>query len=407
MVWTCEACTFVNEGTAAGFLCCSMCGIERKEKKERKAAWSFLGPPPSTRRVSLVLERRRQGSFEARWFDAKTHDVRPGLRRVWTATRRLLVRTEPNGAKHEHIVALALDCDDATAPWTPPTAGYSGNKDKGGLSMLQSHMQKCVRRGLVDQAKRTALELAAIRFGPKVVGLDMLLRRLPIILVEDTVPPRGLLAPLIFYMLAVKQADPAADCYRMTGADVAFVIGVVGAAAACSHPPVSFPDKYLKRASPPATLSLLARAAYGGMPGDVHMCLRAASFFSDESTLPIPDAFNPEPVSTLRRLRPQDWVPAGVDFHCIQGDILRRIRASASNPDLQAASDDELKTWMWTRRSSINFRNKDPSREEGSAKRRRLLEDDRPQHEEPTWGAEAHVLADAAARDMIIAAYRP
>ena len=112
---------------------------------------------------------------------------------MWSASRKLDLRAAPGARAHTHLVLLALDCEEASGStfehWKA-RAAYDSRRERGGISMLQSHLQKCVRRGRADLAVQSARELVAITWSRDVVGLDTLLRRLPIIIVEDLNPLR-------------------------------------------------------------------------------------------------------------------------------------------------------------------------------------------------------------------------
>lgn len=375
--WECASCTFVNENPE--FLCCGICGRPRKREAIQEAEgprktiklgglrgeWArLLKPTPAKRRGTLVLERR-SGQVRASWsIRSALPPPAPGLDRVWTGRRTLALRLRAEGVSARHEIELVVDADDRSTRWIEPPR-YSGHQ------LLQSHLQKCVRRGLVDLACRTAKELAAAK-------IEMLLRRLPVILVEDLKAPAAWSTLLVFYCLA------KADGYELTAADVGAVLGVVAAAAECPEAP-AVPATYRDDFPNHDALSHLARAAYGGMKGDVDMLYRAASRPTDPKDV---HAVAPRPPELVARLEQADWLPEGVDFHCASTffDRMRRLDRAG---DLAGLNDNELRSWMWKSRSSLNYRSS------------------RPRPTEASWAPAAHRLADAAARAIIRASAPP
>mmetsp|Transcript_695 Transcript_695/g.2426 ORF Transcript_695/g.2426 Transcript_695/m.2426 type:complete len:266 (+) Transcript_695:479-1276(+) len=248
-------------------------------------------------------------------------------------------------------------------------------------------MQKCVRRGLSDLAVRSARELASISFGPeKLVGVEMLLRRLPIIAVEDVgdCPLRSRVVPsLIWLMLATTLGKGGAAPYALREADVAFILGCVDALAKCPAPSRRRAANADARAPPTSTMSLalLARAAYGGMAGDVAILqAEAATVAPVEQTAQAAGVACIHGYKQLPRLAPGEWLPEGVDFHCQHGRIIKLMRQRG----VTAPSDAALEAWMWRTRSSVNFRDVR-----------------RPKQPAPDWDAAVAAAASAAAGKMI------
>ena len=113
-----------------------------------------------------------------------------GRRRVFEAERTCKLALAHEG-KATCDVKIHLTLDTARedgAAWRDRRT-YTGARAAGGLGLLQSHLQKCIRRGNVDLAVRSAHELAGITFGPTdPAGVKMLVRRLPVIAVGGRRP---------------------------------------------------------------------------------------------------------------------------------------------------------------------------------------------------------------------------
>lgn len=68
------------------------------------------------------------------------------------------------------------------------------------------------------------------------------------------------------------------------------------------------------------------------------------------------------------------------------GNENRSAKLRKAIPALSGVSDDEVKGWMWTCRSGVNARHAQDSSKEP----------------EPAWAAQAHTVADAIAKKMIL-----
>jgi hypothetical protein len=119
---------------------------------------------------------------------------------------------------------------------------------------------------------------------------------------------------------------------------------------------------------------------------DGSLLLVAASWFATRD-LAVPSRFAPRPMTSIPRLKPEDWVLEGVDMHVGAfskkrapiWDVMFEI-----DPDLEEEDFGALEHWMMNKRSMVNERYN-----HGSAR----------QHN-PEW----HDTADEAARRIIAAA---
>jgi hypothetical protein len=145
-------------------------------------------------------------------------------------------------------------------------------KDSAMIKVLKSHLQKCVRRQLSELAVATSAKLLE-ETGED--GAESLLRRLPIIIIEDaTMFPEIL--PLVWLMAAYNRRG-------LSRCDVAWILGLVKLVAefewwdsVSSEPPPSWQlpaiEDYIGTSSP--IVALLIRRLYGGMSCDMVMLRR-------------------------------------------------------------------------------------------------------------------------------------
>ena len=211
----------------------------------------------------------------------------------------------------------------------------------------------------------------------------MLVRRLPVIAVEDSAA-LPCIVPAVWYMMALSPTEKSPATYKPTAQDV-LVLCACAAQLAAHGSRDRFPPPRKGRNELPTdgtNLALLIRAAYGGMKGDVAMLKERAHAAAPDETSPWL-----APVAAPPVLRPGDWLLEGVDYHQKGGEILGRMRAK--DMSLQSVSDEDLKRWIWRARSSCNRR--DAPREPSAP---------------PPWAEAAARAADAAARDMIAGAWR-
>lgn len=258
-------------------------------------------------------------------------------------------------------------------------------------SLVKSCMQKAIRRGLLHVAIAATSYL--LIHEPKEV-----LRRLPIILVEDV----GIFAdlPKLMWLAVAVQ-----NGYSLSQAEFHFILAVVAAAAMhpiqAHTPPASEADKDsavrgLLQGPDPAlppqgttdeqgtSLKALAqcltvRACYGGMEGDVDMLLSFAatpalwaadvvptvdatdSSLSESTKAWVTVASWLQDCSRTGRqlggpLAPPERLDAAADFHCtdVVPCLWRFLRARQLSVPIP--HEEEVKAAIWTHRSSINWR---------------------------------------------------
>ena len=220
--------------------------------------------------------------------------------------------------------------------------------------LIKSNLQKCIRRRLSSKAVRSAYALLSI-------STFEALRRLIIIILEDTLPVPSL-ATLVWFMMASSKG------YLLTTNQVEWILGVVY--LVCEK--VSYRRPF-KEKLPTGLLadnsietqilwSMAFRRAYGGMKGDQEMmeCLgglwyrtfleksgREWERWSELKKLEI----EPVDLTSLGTFVPQKvFIPACVDQHC-RPQIIPYIRKNY--PDME---ESDIKGAIWLCRSRLNKR---------------------------------------------------
>ena len=357
---------------------------------------------PPEREMSFVLERVG-ARLTATWREGAWLS-RPGMERHWHARRTATLRTKADSRGVRASILFAYDADAphgaAFDPKASPKAYKMSGQEVNAVSLLKSQLQKAVRRQNADVATRAARELmlsyqrwpdgARMR---RLGGPREVLRRLLVAAVEDSTPVEGATSVLVWFLGAACPGDDfdGEETYELREADVAYVLGAVGAVANCPEGPTKKKLKvsHLEDVPTPgivdSALDLVAARAFGDFGDfDGDLILRAASYFAFERPHVAPVA--PVAPSSLARLRPQDMLLEAVDVHCgsyKKDDAPIFTEMFKIDPALRPRLG-ELRTWMANCRTFVNTRFG--------------LGDPRRTH--PEW----HDVADAAARRLIAAA---
>lgn len=216
-------------------------------------------------------------------------------------------------------------------------------------SLLVSMLQKAVRRQRTDAAKLTAQELLHLDAG-------VLVKRLPIIAVEDVQVDRNLTRCVWFMFALLTPKIP----YTLTEDDAHWIVGYAESLALCGssrpwtpgeHPPASMAWQAAAKRIDHVSMALVCRSAFGGLTGDVHMLLRAAS--SPQNTAPTLAVTRSMPA---RRLEAKDALPEAVDFHCDP----KMVSAIATK---FCMDEQTVKDAIWNHSSKTNTRSSSPTPE--------------------------------------------
>ena len=224
------------------------------------------------------------------------------------------------------------------------------------MSVAKSHLQKCVRRQLVDKSVSTAWLLIT-------QDVNEFLRRLPIIFLEDVILDQSFIN-VMWFVSAVSKG------YQLTQSQIEWLLGVVSALANNqqydfihdSHHKVIFDfkkklgeiDKNLTNDRQKDILyAILLRYSYGGMPGDMNMMLFYVNTwlerFQKKNNLPCMN-IKIIAVNQVSPLVACDWEASAIDFHCcpVILDYICRFYPQYNK--------DQIKSAIWHGRSKINTR---------------------------------------------------
>ncbi|KAJ3038621.1 hypothetical protein HDV00_000465 [Rhizophlyctis rosea] len=281
------------------------------------------------------------------------------------------------------------------------------------IPLLKSHLQKCIRRGKPTVALRTAKHLALL-------DINQLLRRVPIMVVEDAV--LHIKFPILIWLMCAlsKGFHPPESCVK-------WLLGFVEALASSTfRDPVPNSDETPPDESQPVKLnskevsslpteyrdllySLQLRKAYGGMRGDMAMLDAATTvwfkrFLPDPSSPP-PSLFqNPfytqmnYQINTIQLEQTADldireWELSAVDFHCT--DIVDQLRWELMDED-QDTPEEEIKRVIWEKSSSVTNKRLLKGDQDGGNKGRMTKSAMSRDRTEVFWGTYSNTIRDLA-----------
>lgn len=234
---------------------------------------------------------------------------------------------------------------------------------------FKSAIQKCVRRGMPKECARFAWGL--VHAG----GLDQLLRRALVILVEDAIALPEV--PVLVWLMAAH-----AKGFCLEAADIGLVVNAMYRAAALPvrdcmpqpEPSAEARARLGEAANHPLVDSILLRVCYGGTPGDMRMLARAASLWqarlggaarmewhdaaeslvSDIGSAPDPasgaaggDTPLPDAMASLVASVPIE----AADFHCFP-----HICAEVAQTTRGRYAGEAVREAIWHHRSGINLK---------------------------------------------------
>lgn len=224
---------------------------------------------------------------------------------------------------------------------------------KKAISLCKSNLQKCVRRKESDKAIRTAYALYT-------QSPSETLRRIPIIMIEDSLPHPASFCKLVWWMAAVSKG------YIMTEKEVSEMLGIV--ASMCetetyevfnSKASEEIPRDWsgLSRDQQDFMWALELRKEYGGMKGDIgmlsyhqHIWQERLSETQDKwwKLLNDQNTYEIEP-SGAGEFDKDDILLESLDFHCF-GFLPQKIAKKVG------LTEEEVRAAIWFCRSSINLR---------------------------------------------------
>ena len=216
-------------------------------------------------------------------------------------------------------------------------------------SFLLSHLQKCIRRNNYKMAVHTAeilLEVSPIH----------LLRRLPIIMIEDSFIHYSI--PTIVFLMCL-----ASNGYRIEDTQKKWLLGVVYIIASCKYKEHVEPEKFQfskkikgihtrKEEIQNILYSLETRKEYGGMKCDKKMIESYMNHYYSIDTI-WNKVYNKKVIPIYRnsiQSSKNEWIQEAYDFHC-SSFLLDNLEMEFSG-----YTKEEYKNMIWKNQSSIYYK---------------------------------------------------
>jgi hypothetical protein len=228
-----------------------------------------------------------------------------------------------------HTLYLIDQRQATTPPFDPHPPRYSLF-----VPLLKSNLQKAIRRKERDAALRTAWWLLAKE-------PTELLRRLPVILCEDTQAEAGLLTEIVWLMAATSKG------YCLTWSDAAIVMAAVATSLETTGqwnlavPGPTFVGTPAEMS--PVALALHVRTSFGGMAGDMAFLRRLRDRVLAE-TLPFWTG-------------PKCWLEEDIPWLVPERDILLEAVDQHTYPRLERLIPGLRLEAVWWCRSAVSVRN--------------------------------------------------
>ena len=287
-----------------------------------------------------------------KWLDLKELNIpkyfywKWGKNAVWTDVEKDgNYKFEINWKDYNHKLVLIGDF--------PESPEYKLDQIEDGefqISIMKSHIQKCVRRKLNIHAVRSSYHLLTIDF-------NQFIRRINIIMLED-VTLMDSYCNLIWMMLGF-----STKTWKPLNIHIEWLLGVVHTLCEVNElikfdkNNIHLSELYLdglNQEQKSLIYSMQIRKSYGGMKSDTEMIQsiindKIKEFKNNQSVLKIPI----KRVSlVMQYLEFKNYELSGIDFHCVP-HIIEKVKEKY--PQFY---EQEIKSLIWKFRSGINLRNK-------------------------------------------------
>lgn len=202
--------------------------------------------------------------------------------------------------------------------------------------LLISNLQKAIRRNKPEIAMATACELSKYKG-----GIRYLLRRLPIIIIEDKFACYVKIAEQYNILVWIMATEKGWDGWFK------WVLGLINYICGQNYGCISNQPMAIKWCNNPFACSLLLRSFYGGNKGDRRLLSQSAALIN---------TYDPEIIKTERitfeNMQPTDnleILPEAVDYHCHRA-ILNNI-----GEKFPAHNQKEIKQAIWNYSSVVRY----------------------------------------------------
>ncbi len=226
------------------------------------------------------------------------------------------------------------------------------------LPILRSQLQKCARRCKIEVGVKTAVSMALIEdknANVKQIGLFELLRRLTIIIIEDTVLSNNY--PFLMWCMVILTKGIYLNSFCIE--KILEIVKGVMASPYCDPLSYNFSKStnlvllYDSIKNNNLLTAVLLRSSFRGMTCDYNMLLSCIKTWNDRlnntsNLMQYLSANTVIPLNKINQLKKEEIQPESLDFHCT--NIVDRIQ------EYIEIDGDILKNLIWDYSSSINIR---------------------------------------------------
>ena len=207
------------------------------------------------------------------------------------------------------------------------------------ISYLKSHLQKCIRKKDDIRAIPTCYHLLKL-------DANELLRRLPIIMLEDTILHESF-TTLIWLMVALSTKKFKLKTYMYE-----WILGVIYVLCIIDEKDYINSVNDNNNIKSDLARSINLRISYGGTENDINMLEDRLRHNSKKVNTVI---IRPISLMSIKELNIDDWDFSAIDYHC-NSKFLEYISKKYDEIEV-----DELKKIIWNHSSGVNVRDKSPT----------------------------------------------
>lgn len=212
------------------------------------------------------------------------------------------------------------------------------------VPVLKSNLQKCIRRGFITQALKTAYCLMTVDF-------QSFIRRLPIIMIEDVILHNSF-PTIIWMMIAYPQWQPSLG-------QIQWLLGVVHFLASCKTADSVIKEKLIPNNNNYLDIiySLQIRKSFGGLPDDLTMINDYIVTWNNRFVKnEIPKEFLKKiqiiNLNSMNLFTKEDIEYSAIDFHCF------KIMLTWIHEKYSEYEKEDIKKAIWYGSSGYNKRHK-------------------------------------------------
>ena len=270
---------------------------------------------------------------------------------IWLIEKPLSTTFEANVKWKDVGTQVTICCTD----YIEKNTGIPSETNYANISLLKSHLQKCVRRQLTNKALKTAWHLIKM-------DINAFIRRLPVIMLED-VHLHESLSPIVWLISAISKG------YVIDHRQISWLLGVVSYMCETKQYDCLENNSVIGKKNIPQLIkninehkhindnqknmlySLLFRVSYGGMKGDMNMFYNyTLQYLKSVETINMTSSIIPVDFTKIGSLNLDEIEIYSADFHCYPKIIENIVKK------FPQYTNEQVKQCLWDCNSKYNTR---------------------------------------------------